>query len=67
MGIHYCVHRPQNNCVTLEMIEGYSFVPTGFGSRFFQFLLKFSNCFKLFSFNYFKLIINEHLKIVDNY
>ena len=49
MGIHKCVHRLQNNCVTLEMMEGHSIVSTGFWSKFFQFCFLFFNCFKLFS------------------
>ena len=49
MGIHKCVHRLQNNCVSLEMMEGYTFVSTGFWSKFFQiFIFYCLNCFKLF-------------------
>ena len=39
MGIQNCVHRLQNYSVTLEMIEGYSFVSTGFWCKFFSFFV----------------------------
>ena len=53
MGILNCVHRPQNYSVTLEMIEGYSFVSTGFWCKFFFiFIFLVFNCF-LF---YFKIL-----------
>ena len=40
VGIQNCVHRLQNYFVSLEMIEGYSFVSTGFWCKFcfFHFL-----------------------------
>ena len=59
MGIQNCVHRLQNYFVSLEMIEGYSFVSTGFWCKFFFsfFCFLVVNCFlfliliKIFIFN----------------
>ena len=61
MGIQNSVHRLQNYFVTLEMIEGYSFVSAGFWCKFFSFfvfVLKF-----LIVFNYFLMIIIFNLII----
>ena len=54
MGIQNCVHRLQNYSVTLEMIEGYSFVSTGFWCKFF------------FSFFVFKFLIVLIVFLKDN-
>ena len=43
VGVHYCVHRLQNNCEPLEMMGGYTIVSTGFWGIFFQFF-----CFLMF-------------------
>ena len=42
VGIQNCVHRLQNYFVSLEMIEGYSFVSTGFWCKFFFSFFVFS-------------------------
>ena len=50
VGIHNCVHRLQNYSVTLEMIEGYSFVSTGFWCKCFFHV--FFLCFFFIVLNY---------------
>ena len=57
VGIHYCVHRPQNNCVTLEMIEGTVLCPQDFGVSFIQFFFVFLSLFFLKLFSIFCLIV----------
>ena len=65
MGIQNCVLRPQNYFVTLEMIEGYSFVSCGFWCKFFFNFLFFKFLIVL---NYFKclflIIITFNLNIL---
>ena len=48
MGVHYCVHRPENNCEPLEMMGGYTIVSTGFWGKFFSFFIIALNYFPFF-------------------
>ena len=57
MGIQNCVHRLQNYFVSSEMIEGYSFVSTGFWCKFFFSLFFCFLAFNCFLFLFLIIII----------